>query len=234
MKHKRIDKIVSLVDKNDKVLDIGTDHGFVPIFLYKRGITTDIIAVDNHDKPLQSAIDNIKRSDLEGKIEIYKSDGVKSVKNLKEVDTIIIAGLGGNTISKILGEKNSEGDKIKAKLILHPTNNETSLRKNLSKLNYKIIKEELICENNVMSIIIKAKKVNFNYSSPKNQFLGPKLKKLLFEDENVEKYYIEKRDYYWDIYQKSKKNSHLKYHKWAKRLLIDFDINKKKRKKEKE
>ncbi len=231
MKSKRIDKIISFVGKNEKVLDIGTDHAYVPIYLYKSGITTNIIAVDNNDKPLQSAIKNIKKHDLDGKFEVYKSDGVQNVKHLKEIDTIIIAGLGGNTIAKILKGKNKDGEKIKSKLILHPTNHETNLRRALSSLNYKIIDEEIVKEKNINNLIIVAKKTKFSFILPKNQFLGPKLKNKIFDDENVENYYIEKRDYYWDLYQKSNKNEHLKYHKWAKRLLIDFEITNKNRKK---
>ncbi len=219
MKYLRIDLIVSLVDKDEKVLDVGTDHAFVPIFLYQKGITKEITAADANLKPLSNALKNIEKNGLKNDINVVHSNGFENIENFDSYTTIIIAGLGGKTISTILDQK-----KTKATLILNPTNHEDVLRKSLAKHGYQIVEEYLLIENNVPALILKAKKsIKGHFISPKNQFLGPKLKNKIFEDKNILSYYQELEAYNWKLYNQSKKQEHIKKYRWVKSLIEKYN-----------
>ena len=90
---KRMETVISMVTKGNKVADIGTDHGYVPIALIQRGIVPEAIAMDVRKGPLQKAKENRMAYQMEEKIEIRLSDGLQQLK-AGEVDTIIIAGMG--------------------------------------------------------------------------------------------------------------------------------------------
>ncbi len=225
MKYLRIDLIVSLVDKEEKVLDVGTDHAFVPIFLYQKGITKGITAADANLKPLSNALKNIEKNGLKNKINVVHSNGFEKIEDFDSYTTIIIAGLGGKTIATILKQR-----KTQATLILNPTNHEDILRKALMKQGYLIIEEYLLIENNVPALVLKAKKSIKGYViTPKNQFLGPILKTKIFEDKNILEYYQDLESYNWKLYNQSKKQEHIKKYRWVKSLIDKYNkkINKK-------
>lgn len=208
----RINKIVSLIDSNNNIIDVGTDHGFVPIFALEHNKAKKILAIDINEKPLENAKKNIQNKNLEKKVIFKINDGLTDI-DLSEWNEIIIAGMGGNSIIRIL----EKAKRLNNTLILHPTNNEFELRKKLFKLGYKIIFEEIVFENRKFNLVIKAKKskVPFIYYplilSKKNIYLGPKLKK----DKSIftHNYYKNKIEHYSNIYLKSQNED---FYKMAK------------------
>src|ERR1051325_10540100 len=149
----RIIEIADYISKNSQVLDIGTDHGYIPLYLLKNKITDKITATDINTKPLLQAKKTlIDYKDLET-LKFIKSNGFENIIDIASYQYIIIAGLGGKTIEIILKNYNDN-----AILILNPTNNEAILRKFLYDNKFKIEDEKLIYENNIYSIIIKEKK----------------------------------------------------------------------------
>ncbi len=203
-KHKRLKRIVELIDYNSKVLDIGTDHGFVPIYLINERKTNIADCSDVADGPINIAKRNIKKYDLNLDINIFKSDGLKNIDNINKYDTFVVAGMGGKLISNILLQK-----KINQKLILHPTNNELYLRKTLKKLKYKIVHEEILKEGKIHNLIIVAKKSKLIINlSQRKLFMGPKLMKS-FEPEVFE-FYERKKIHLESIIEKDQKNKNIK------------------------
>src|SRR5699024_6415223 len=85
------------------VADIGCDHAYISIYLIKKKIATKVIAMDVNLGPLNIAKKNIAESGYGHKIEVRQSDGLKSLVK-KEVETIVIAGMGGALICRILKE----------------------------------------------------------------------------------------------------------------------------------
>ena len=100
----RLEKIVEFVDNNSIVADIGTDHGLVPIYLSKNKIAKRIIGIDVSEKSLLKLKLKIENNMKYQNIYPIVSDGLKALKPF-EVDTIIISGMGGLLISKILSER---------------------------------------------------------------------------------------------------------------------------------
>ena len=151
----RLALITSKVDINSKVADIGTDHGYIPIYLIKNGISNHVIASDINEGPLNKALLNIKKHGADNFVKTVLSDGLEKI-NTEEIDTIIIAGMGGVLICDILSEAKSKIRKIK-KLILQPMTAHEELRKWLNNNDFLIVDEELALEQKKIYNVIAAK-----------------------------------------------------------------------------
>lgn len=140
----RLKTIASLVPNGARVCDVGTDHAYLPIFLKKSGIASSVIATDLNQKPLENAKNNIENSGVSD-ISLRLCDGLDSVSD-SEVDTIIIAGMGGEVIVGIL--KSCEWAKTYNKtFILQPTTSAEVLREFLCKNGFEIKTETPVLEN---------------------------------------------------------------------------------------
>ena len=98
---KRLELVASYIKDNSKIIDIGCDHGLLSIYLAKKYKNINIIASDVNKNALSSAINNIKESKLEDRIETRLGSGLEVVSS-DEIDTVVIAGMGSNTIVGIL------------------------------------------------------------------------------------------------------------------------------------
>lgn len=146
--------IASLVPRGSLTADIGTDHAHLPIYLIENGITNRVIASDIVDGPLASAKKNISLHGLEGKIEIVKSDGLVKVFPLSP-ETVIIAGMGGETIRDIMSA--CDYSKSAAPLfLLQPMTHAEVLRKYLIENGFSILSESVIREQHRYYVIISA------------------------------------------------------------------------------
>ena len=135
----RLSTIASLVPKGAIVCDVGTDHGFLPIFLMKSGKARSVIATDINEKPLKKAEENLKKAKAEG-ITLRLCDGLSGIKR-GDTDTVIIAGMGGEVISGILKSGKEITENADITIILQPTTSPEFLRKYLYETGYDIIKE---------------------------------------------------------------------------------------------
>lgn len=148
----RLKAIAELVPKNSVTADIGTDHALLPIHLIQKGITGSVIASDIVDGPLESAKKNITAHGLADKITLIKSDGLTNVFPLSP-KTIIIAGMGGETIRDILADCDYC---IKASpyLLLQPMTHTELLRQYLIENGYSILHETVIQQQHRFYVII--------------------------------------------------------------------------------
>ena len=167
---KRLELIASLVSDNTNIIDVGCDHAYLSIYLYQNRKNIKITASDIKEKPLTQAKENIKKYGLENKINVILQDGINNLD--KDIDTVIISGMGGILITNIL--KKEELKNVKT-LILSPNNDFEIVRKHLNKIGYYSIKEQLITENKITYLVIKAikgkKKQNILYGALSNKEL---------------------------------------------------------------
>lgn len=99
----RLMSVASFIEKGDVVADIGTDHGYLPIWLIKSGICQNSIAADLRPGPLSQAKRFAAQFDVSERISFRLGDGLSPVAP-GEADTIVLAGMGGETIINILSE----------------------------------------------------------------------------------------------------------------------------------
>lgn len=172
----RLKKIAELVDFGATVIDVGTDHGYVPNFLCEKKISRDIIATDISKNSLEKSIELTRERDNEKYIRNILANGI--VKENR--DNIIIAGLGGIQIAEII-LNSIEIARSAKKLILQPMQKTNILRRELNNMGFEIIDEEIIFEDDRYFEIILAR-----YSG--------QIKKLEEVDFYFSKSLIEKKD----------------------------------------
>lgn len=137
----RLSAVASFVEKGDKVADIGSDHGYIPLYLIQNEICEKALVTDIKEGPLLSAKKNFERFGLGTALVTMLYDGINP-EILKEYNKIIIAGMGGLTIADILSNVASQLAEYKPDLILQPMTEQDKLRMTLSKLGYRIVKEK--------------------------------------------------------------------------------------------
>ncbi len=150
---KRISAIASLVEKGSRVADIGADHGRLSIFLRQNGIAKSVIATDLRQKPLENAVKNIQKSNIDN-IQTRLCDGFDGICE-DEIDTAVIAGMGGEVIAGIIDRAPFIAKK-KIKLVLQPMSSAEALRKYLLQKGFYIGTELTIEEDGKIYTIIPA------------------------------------------------------------------------------
>ena len=193
------------------IADVGCDHAYVPVRLIQDKRAERVIASDLNEGPLNIARQNIEKYGLSGKIETRLGGGL-SVLSPGEADVIIIAGMGGEIIEKIL--RADEDTAKKSKLILQPMNSQYELRKFLISNGYKINAEDMALEGFKVYNIIEAEagyqppnEFEFDYQIPpclyghryfKNLYDKKKreFEKIVYGLENAENRDEEKFDLY--------------------------------------
>ena len=137
--------VASMVTPDYVLADVGTDHGYVPISLVQRKKIQKAIAMDINKGPLQRAREHIAEFQLEEFIETRLSDGVKKLK-VGEVDSILIAGMGGELVIHILSDGMEVCRSVK-ELILQPQSELDKVRRFLRENKYKIVDEDMVIED---------------------------------------------------------------------------------------
>lgn len=139
---KRLTTIASFVEPGSRVADVGTDHGYVPIYLVKKEIAASAIAMDVRTGPLSRAAEHVKEYGLEDRIELRLSNGLDALCP-GEADTVIISGMGGPLIVEIL----TRGSAVAAeapRLVLSPQSDIPGVRVFLRENGYRIDREAFI------------------------------------------------------------------------------------------
>lgn len=150
----RLKLIAKKIPRCITICDIGTDHGYIPIYCILKGICERAVATDVRKGPLLIAQENIKRYGLDENIETRLGDGLEPVAEV-EADVIVIAGMGGILIRDIL-KRDYEKAK-KALLILQPMNAPEALREWLYSEGFEIVDEELAKEGSKFYNVISVK-----------------------------------------------------------------------------
>lgn len=152
----RLTKVASMVTAGNCLADVGTDHGYVPIYLYERQMIPHAIAMDIRKGPLERAKLHIAESGLEDAIETRLSDGLTALE-AGEADSIVIAGMGGPLMVKILSAYPEVTASAK-ELILQPQSEVAGVRSWLCEQNYEIIEEHMVFEDGKYYPMFKAVK----------------------------------------------------------------------------
>ncbi|MCF6461775.1 tRNA (adenine(22)-N(1))-methyltransferase [Clostridium sp. Cult1] len=184
----RLQAIADFVPMNTIVADIGTDHGYVPVYLIEKAIAKKIIATDISCNSLEKISQYVKDKRFENHIDIRLGDGLEVLKPF-EIDTVVIAGMGGLLIRDILDKNKKIRDSI-TNFILQPNIATGELRKYLYDNNFEIMDEKLVKEDNKFYEIIFAKKGKSYVEDPIYYEIGEKL--ILNKDPILKEFLEEK------------------------------------------
>ena len=97
----RLLNCANMVQPGNVAIDVGTDHGYLPIYLLEQGICPHVLASDIREKPLEAAKRSARRAGISKGISFYLSDGLKDIPT-DEFQTVICAGMGGDCFIVIL------------------------------------------------------------------------------------------------------------------------------------
>lgn len=147
----RLLTIASLVPNDAIVADIGSDHALLPIYLVKEGLIRKAYAIDNKKGPLEGALENIQEYNMEDKVIPILSSGLTDLKD--DVNTVVIAGMGYATISKMIQDDLAIAKKQK-RMIIQCNNHLHKLRKLLFDLNFEVLEEKFLKLNDIEYLIL--------------------------------------------------------------------------------
>ncbi len=153
--NKRLELIASILPHGRGFADVGTDHGYLPVYMAQHGYSGKIIASDINEGPLSTAVASARQAGVEDRICFRLCDGLDGCGS-EELDTVVIAGMGGDTICGIL----DRADLIMSRdilLILQPMTKAEVLRYWLTNNDFAICGEWLIEENGEIYQILSAR-----------------------------------------------------------------------------
>ncbi|MGM9551010.1 MAG: tRNA (adenine(22)-N(1))-methyltransferase [Clostridia bacterium] len=175
----RLKMVADLVPQCSIVADVGTDHGYLPIYLVNKGICERAVAADVNPGPLNSAMKNIALTRVKDKITTTLSDGLE---NIEEADTVTIAGMGGELICQILSKRKMN----MTSFVLQPQRSYDYLREYLAKEGFVIEKEAIAKEKDKMYCAFYAHFTGVPYTITKKEAMLGKYEllkdNLLYEE----------------------------------------------------
>ncbi len=149
----RLQICAGFVSPGDRVADIGCDHGYLSIYLLKNGIASHVYASDINEGPLQSAALNARKFGVADRLQLYLSDGVRSIP--RDFDTLVCAGMGGDTMIHIL-ESAPWLRSGQYRLILQCQSKTPLLRRYLSETGWRIYEESVIRDGRFLYTVMEA------------------------------------------------------------------------------
>lgn len=148
----RLQIIANEIKAGETMADIGTDHGFLPIYLWEAGICPHVIMADISRGSLDKAKDNCQMLHPEQEFDLRLGSGIEVLGN-GEVDAVAIAGMGGILMTEILGVDLAKAHSFR-RLILQPRNHVGKLRYWLLNNGFKIVNEQLVREGKFICEIL--------------------------------------------------------------------------------
>ena len=184
---KRLTAAAHMVTKGSRLADVGCDHGYIPIALVTEGHVPYAVAMDVNQGPLERARQNIEQFAAAQYIETRLSDGVAALRP-GEVDSIIIAGMGGNLMMRIL-EDGRDVLKETKEMILQPQSEIAGVRRYLQEHGYQILDEEMVLEDGKYYMMMKVihghmeyeKEIFFEYGKILLEKQHPVLREFLYK-----------------------------------------------------
>ncbi len=162
----RLRLVASFVPEGSWIADIGTDHGYLPIYLSQKGAIRGALAADVREGPLSRAREHIEacRESLSCPIETRLSDGLLQIRP-EEADTVIIAGMGGELVLRILREGSHMWNSV-ADWILSPQSDLYKVRRFLAEQGFAIRDEAMIRDEGKFYTVLRVQRGAMRYESP--------------------------------------------------------------------
>ena len=142
----------NFISPGDRVADVGTDHGYLGIWLLQQGIASSVIASDIVPGPLSAAKTNAQKFGFADRMEFYLSDGAQSIP--RDFDTLVCAGMGADTMISILDAAPWLKDS-KYRLILQCQSKRPELRKYLSEQGWFIREETVLRDGRFLYTVME-------------------------------------------------------------------------------
>ncbi|WP_416362975.1 tRNA (adenine(22)-N(1))-methyltransferase [Pseudomonas sp. NFX183] len=168
----RLERVAANVPAGARLADIGSDHGYLPVALMRRGVIAAAVAGEVAATPFHAAERTVRDNALQQHISVRLADGLAAIEPADAITAITLCGMGGETIRDILdsGRAHLSGQE---RLILQPNGGEQPLRQWLMDNGYQIVREELLRENRFYYEIIVAERAEPLIYTAQQLYFGP-------------------------------------------------------------
>lgn len=169
---RRLERVAAHVPAGARLADIGSDHGYLPVALMRRGSIAAAVAGEVALTPFRAAERTVRENDLDQLITVRMANGLAAIQPEDGITAISICGMGGETIRDILeeGKAHLTGEE---RLILQPNGGERPLRQWLMENGYCILSEEVLRENRFDYEVIVAERAGPVVYTPEELYFGP-------------------------------------------------------------
>ncbi|UXZ98260.1 tRNA (adenine(22)-N(1))-methyltransferase TrmK [Pseudomonas phytophila] len=169
---RRLEHVAAHVPAGARLADIGSDHGYLPVALMRRGSIAAAVAGEVALTPFRAAERTVRENDLDQLITVRMANGLAAIQPEDGITAISICGMGGETIRDILeeGKAHLTGEE---RLILQPNGGERPLRQWLMENGYCILSEEVLRENRFDYEVIVAERAGPVVYTPEELYFGP-------------------------------------------------------------
>lgn len=170
---KRLETVAGFVPEGARLVDVGSDHAYLPLFLVEAGKIAYAVAGEVVRGPFESALSNVQEAGQASNIQVRLANGLAAVEDQDQITAVTIAGMGGRLIAAIL---EAGQDKLKGveRLILQPNNREDDVRMWLQEHDYQLVAEAILEENEKIYEILVAEPGEMTLSAKELRF-GPYL-----------------------------------------------------------
>lgn len=166
----RLKKIASFIQPGTHFADIGSDHAYLPCYVCLQDETIRAIAGEVRNGPFLRAKETVEHFQLEQRIDVRLGNGLEVIKQEDEVNTVVVAGMGGTLISNIIHEGREKLTSVN-RLILQPNTNSYVVRKTFIENKFSLIEEIILEENHhIYEILVAEKNDTINVYNEKEEF----------------------------------------------------------------
>ena len=151
----RLRCVARQVRPGSRLADIGTDHAFLPVWLVENGVCPRAIASDLRPGPAAAARRTIEAAGLADRLEVRVGDGLSPLK-AGEVDDIVMAGMGGETMAAILDACSWAKDG-RLHWVFQPMTRPQALRRTLLTQGFSILGEEVAAQGERLYVVLRAR-----------------------------------------------------------------------------
>lgn len=168
----RLERVAAHVPADARLADIGSDHGYLPVALMRRGVIAAAVAGEVAVTPFYSAQRVVRENGFEQRITVRLANGLAAIEPGDGITAISLCGMGGETIRDILdaGKARLSGTEL---LIMQPNGGEQPLRQWLMDNGYRIVCEEVLRENRFDYEIIIAERTGPVTYTAEELYFGP-------------------------------------------------------------
>ena len=166
----RLRAVADLVPSGARLVDVGTDHAYLPACLLQEGKISRAVVSDLRSGPLERARATAERCGLMACMDFRLCDGLTGISP-EEADTVVIAGMGGETVASILEAApwTAEGDRLQ---LLQPMSMQHVLRPWLQGHGYAILGETLACEGDSIYTVFQVRPGPMDMLTPAQCWAG--------------------------------------------------------------
>ncbi|MGQ7461443.1 tRNA (adenine(22)-N(1))-methyltransferase [Streptococcus suis] len=170
---RRLEVVASYVPQGARLVDVGSDHAYLPLFLVEQGRIDFAVAGEVVQGPYQSALQNVEQAGQTDTISVRLANGLAAVELADQVTVVTVAGMGGRLIAEILEAGKGKLNSVE-RLVLQPNNREDDVRRWLLAHDFQLVAEEILEENDKIYEILVAEKGNVALTADQLRF-GPYL-----------------------------------------------------------